>query len=302
MASTAVIDRTNAMSPKDKVGEAMRRSISILPADAGQVVSLMLQPESLAILTGTLVVWAGSHFFGVGEIVDAVLLVVGAFTLGFGVFDGAKELYDFATIATKAQSDQELDVASKHFARAVTVLGMAAIQAVLLRGQAQTIFARGRPQVYPRIQVNEPPATSGLNVTRPASIAGGYLGTTNEYGVIVVSRAQSLSEQQLTLYHELVHRFFSPRMGPFLKLRAELNISAYSRSALLKYLEEALAEGYSQLRFNGLASALYALRFPLRCGYVTVSQLISEGTALGTIVLGGSIFKVSVSNGPVPQK
>jgi len=231
MTSSSVIGSISAMSSREKVGEGMRRSLPLLPANARQVVVQMLTPESLAVLTGTLVVWAGSHFFGVGEIVDAVLLVVGALTLGFSVFDGAKELYDFASVATKAQSDSELDIASKHFARAVTVLGISAIQSVLLRGQAKAIFARGRPTIYPRIQVDPPPTSPRLSVSRPSNIASGALGTTNEYGVIVVSRGQSLSEQQLTLYHELVHRFFSPRMGPFLKLRAELNISAYSRSA-----------------------------------------------------------------------
>ena len=106
-------------------------------------------------------------------------------------------------------------------------------------------------------------------------------GSTDAYGAIAVARDQSLTEQRLTLLHELVHRFFSPRTGPLRQLRAELNMSAYSRSALLRYLEEALAEGYAELRVNGLARALAAYRFPLQGGYVTLARLGVEGAAIG---------------------
>src|SRR5690606_23616793 len=108
------------------------------------------------------------------------------------------------------------------------------------------------------------------------------------YGSITVARNQSLTEQRLTLYHELIHRYFSPRTGPLRKIRAELRMSGYSRSQLLRYLEEALAEGYGQLRVHGLEKALGAYRFPVDLGYVTVSQMAAEGQAIGTITLGGT--------------
>jgi hypothetical protein len=72
-------------------------------------------------------------------------------------------------------------------------------------------------------------------------------------------------------------------------------MSAYRRSVVLKYLEEAMAEGYAQLRINGLAEAVEALRFPITGGYVTVSQLAVEGHAIGTIIVGGTMFRVSIS-------
>jgi hypothetical protein len=74
-------------------------------------------------------------------------------------------------------------------------------------------------------------------------------------------------------------------------------MSAYARSAILRHIEEALAEGYAQLRINGLNSALQAYRFPLSGGYVTVSQLAAEGQAIGTIVMGGIVLHVSISRG-----
>ena len=290
------------LSNTDRVGEAMRRSLPHIPSDARGVVEAMLQPKSLAIIAGTLVVWAGSHFFGIGEVVDIILLAVGVVVLGFSVFEGAGALYDFANKSIDAQSDADLDVAGRHFARAVVILGVATIQAVLLRGPAKAVVARGRPRIYVRLRLPPPPpGGAGLQVTRPPSLPGGSLGKTSAYGAIRVARNQSLTEQRLTLLHELVHRYLSPRIGPFAQIRAELRMSAYARSSLLRYLEEAMAEGYAQLRVNGLAQAVQALRFPLQGGYVTVSQLAGEGVAIGTIVLGGSLLHVTVSLGPMPK-
>lgn len=252
-------------------------------------------------MAGTVAIWAGSQFFGVGEVVDAILLVIGAVTLGFSVFSGGQALYEFAVTAAGANSEQDLQTAAEYFAKAVTILGISMVQAVLLRGQARNVIARGRPQIQPRIAVGDPPVPGNqLRVTRPATLSNGALGVTDEYGTIEISRAQPLSEQRLTLLLELVHRYFSPRTGPFRKIRAELNISAYTRSAIMKYLEEGMAEGYAQLRVNGLAAALRAYRFPLYNGYVTVSQIAGEGQAIGTIMLGGALFYVSISLGPMP--
>ncbi len=291
------------LSAADRIGEAMRRSLPHVPADARAVIESMLQPATLAIIAGVLVVWAGSHFFGVGEVVDVILLAVGAVALGFAVFEGAGALYDFADKAINARTDADLEAAGRHFARAVVVLGISTIQAILLRGQGRAVIARGRPQIHPRIRVPPPPppGANRLRVSRPTNLPGGSLGSTDAYGAISIARNQSLTEQRLTLLHELVHRFFSPRTGPFLRIRAELNMSAYTRSALLRYLEEAMAEGYAQLRINGLAQAVQALRFPLENGYVTISQLVTEGQAIGTIILGGTLFRVSISMGPMPR-
>ena len=282
----------------------MRLSIPLLPGDAGRMVEQMLTPASLAIITGSLVLWAGSHAFGVGEFVDVILLCAGVLTLGLSVFQGAKELLAFARTAISARSDADLHVAAAHFAQAVTILGVSVVQAVLMRGQARAVGERGMPKMRPRFQAGEPPPAGGkLSVSRPATLPDGDLGITDEYGVISVSRNQSITEQKLTLLHELVHRYFSPKVGPFRKLRAELNMGGYQHSALLRYLEEALAEGYAQMKVNGLEKGFKAYRFPVQGNdaYVTVSALKAEGTAIGTITLGGALFYVSLSPGQPPQ-
>jgi hypothetical protein len=207
------------------------------------------------------------------------------------------------TTALGAGSSRQLDSAAQPFARPVRLLGISTVQAVLLRGQGRAVVSRGQAQMYPRLQVEPPPPPGNqLNLTRPPSILTGEAGLTSPYGVITVARNQSLSEQRVTLYHELVHRYFSPRTGPLRKIRAEVRMSAYSRSALPRYLEEALAEGYGQLRVHGLEKALGAYRFPIDMGYVTVAQMIAEGQVIGTITLGGVLFYVSVSQGPIPRQ
>ncbi len=290
------------MSSADKIAEAMRRSLPHLPAEGRTVVEALLKPETLAIIAGTLVVWAGSHFLGVGEIVDVVLLGVGVLTLGFAVFEGAGAFSDFVTGAIKAGSDADFEQAGKNFAQAATLLGLSVIQALLLRGQGRGIVARRPPQMHPLPNVGAAPAAGNqLRLSRPSIIPGGILGETDAFGVITIARNQSVTEQRITLFHELVHRYFSPRTGPLRRIRAQIGTSAYSRSSFLRYLEEALAEGYGQLRMYGLAQALGAYKFPLSNGYVTVSQLVAEGMAMGTITLGGVLFHVSISQGAIRQ-
>jgi hypothetical protein len=290
------------MSPGDKIAEAMRRSLSYLPAESRAVVESLLKPETLAIIAGTLVVWAGSHFLGVGEIVDVILLGVGVATLGFAVFEGAGAFSDFASHALKAGADPDFEQAGKSFAQAVTLLGLSVIQALLLRGQGRAVAARRLPQVRPLPNVGAaPPAGNQLRLSRPGTIPGGTLGRTDAFGAITIARNQSLTTQRITLFHELIHRHFSPPTGPLRTIRAQIRMSGYSRSAFLRYLEEAPAEGYGQLRVHGLAQALGAFRFPLSNGYVTISQLAGEGVAIGTITLGGVLFHVSISQGAIRQ-
>jgi hypothetical protein len=175
------------MAVMDRVGEAMRRALPLLPSEARSTVMAMLQPQALAIIAGTLVVWAGSHFFGVGEIVDIILLVVGFAALGMSVFSGASELTDFVEKAVNGRSDADLDQAAEHFAKAISLLGISAIQALLMRGAARTVIERGIPKVEPLPNVGTPPpAGNALRLSRPETLPGGSLGSTGVFGEISV--------------------------------------------------------------------------------------------------------------------
>lgn len=286
------------MGVPDKIADAIRRSLPMLPAEARQQVQAMLSPEALAIVAGTLIVWAGSHIVGVGQIVDIVLLVAGFAVLGASVFSGAQELYDFASTAVSARTGTDLDRAAHHFARAVSILGISVISAVLLRRSVRDVATAGRPHFRPAPKVGTPPAPGTKpRITRPFSLPSGALGETDWWGNIAVIRNQTLTEQRLTLYHEWVHSVLSPRFGPMRQLRAQLRANAYWRSALLRYVEEGMAESYAHLRVHGLQQVLVGIRFPLQGGYVTVSQLASEGIAVGNILIGGARFTVYVGQG-----
>jgi hypothetical protein len=126
-------------------------------------------------------------------------------------------------------------------------------------------------------------------------------GVTTAFGDVRYSTNGPASEQQLARLHELVHSFFSPRFQPFRTFRARLRISAYSRSLLMKYLEESLAESFAQLRVNGLSGLMTGIRFPVRNGYMTLQALACEGAEIGTVLFGTSRFSVQFIPGPPAQ-
>jgi hypothetical protein len=171
------------LSSRDKVVEVFNRAVPLLPADARDILLSMLRPESIGLIAGTLVVWGGSHFFGIGEVVDVVLLGVGVAVLGLSAIDGASEFCDFVNGTLNARSDAELNKAAQHFSRAAVILGISTLQAVLLRGQARAQIARGRPQIRPRSALvgSAPPAGNQLRVARPATLPNNTLGVTDAY-------------------------------------------------------------------------------------------------------------------------
>ena len=122
-------------------------------------------------------------------------------------------------------------------------------------------------------------------------------GSTSPFGEVRISSLGSVTEQVLVRVHESVHQFLTPRLGILRTFRVQLGMSGYIRSALLMYLEEALAETVAQVRVVGGAAAfLKGIKFPIGNGtisaYVTTSELISEGASLGTVVAGTQYFRV----------
>lgn len=62
---------------------------------------------------------------------------------------------------------------------------------------------------------------------------------------------------------------------------------------MLRYLEEALAESYAQLRVNGIRGLPVGIRFPIANGYVTVRAVAIEVGGI-TIVVGGIVYAVDL--------
>jgi hypothetical protein len=292
------------MTVNQRLAEVLTRSKRYFGPDIGRFIDSLLSPTNLAILGGTLVAWAGSHLFGVGEIVDVLLLVVGAFSIGWSIEEVGQKLYTFADRTINAQSDADLDVAAQAFSRAVVLAGVTTIMALLLRRSVKEIqLTRGanvldamRPRNPGLPAVGSDPAAGKLwskpGITSDPSLAAGE-GSTSPFGEVRLSPLGSATEQALVRAHELVHQFLTPRFGFLRTFRVQLGMSAYLRSSLMQYLEEAIAETVAQLRVNGGFTALLeGVKFPVANGYMSISALASEGAAIGTIAAGTQFFTV----------
>jgi hypothetical protein len=298
-------------SGTDKAIEAILRSKRFMPDSLARQLDAFLTPENLALLGGTLIIWAGSHFCGVGEVVDVGLLLVGSFVIGWSVTGVVRDLVAFGSTALGARNQDDLDRAARSFAAAIVAAGVTVVFAILLRRSAAKLQATRGPAVGQALTPREPgfvavepnPSEGGL-IRRPTVVGDPSLpagrGVTTAFGDVRYSTAGSATEQQLARLHELVHSFFSPRLLVFRAFRARLALSAYARSAILRYLEEALAESFAQLRVNGLSHLLTALRFPVAFGYITLQQIACEGAEIGKIVFGTERFSVQFVVGPPP--
>ncbi len=130
--------------------------------------------------------------------------------------------------------------------------------------------------------------TTTLDPSMPAGSGG-----TDKYGNVTVSSAGTPKDIAIATSHEAVHSFLSPKaMNGLRELRANAGMTAYDKSQLCRYLEEALAETYAQVKVNGLSALPEGLTFPLREKYdLTLSGVIKEG-AIGTVVYGGVLYGV----------
>lgn len=286
------------MTTAEKLGEAIRRSLPLLPPDARREVEALLSPEALAVMAGVVTLWVVSHFFGVGEVADAVLLVVGVAALGGAALRAAEELYAFASGTVRASRDEDLDRAAEHFSRAVTLIGVQAVAAILLK-RAPAAFRKTYRDAEPYTLGTLPPAprTPGRLFYRPrvtgrADLLAGE-GFTTEFGDIFYSSRGSAQTQRLVRVHERVHSFLTPKLQVMREVRVVLSSNGYVKSHLLRYLEEALAETVAQVTVNGWREAIAGVTFPVKNGYVTVAEMRSEaaGILLGPVNVGGMIYK-----------
>lgn len=287
-----------SMTMEEKLAEVVRRSEPRLPPEVFSQIGQLLTPESLALMAGVTIAWAGSHFFGVGEIADVVLLVAGGIMIGTSAMGVGREMYSFALGTKNAQTEQDLDRASEHFARALVDGGVTLVSALFFRSRPKTFH---EPFFEGPVNVARGPRGPGLRfkpmttVDRiPQNPGTVVAGTTDIFGNITVEIRQSPGEILQTLLHERVHQFLTPKLYFLREVRIKFAMEGYNRSYLLRYLEEALAETYSLVKTVGPRATLEGIRFPVRNGYVTVAGMQREvkGVLLGTILVSGLGYKV----------
>jgi hypothetical protein len=139
-----------------------------LPGHMREEFQKLLDPTVLAIIVGTLIVWAASHAFGVGVIVDIAMLIGGVVFIGMAAFDAAGHLYDFLTLTATADEESDLDQASVMLAKAVSILGVGAFAALVTKGAAKrgakkTAPPEPKPMIKdpgPKVARDEPKSTT----------------------------------------------------------------------------------------------------------------------------------------------
>ena len=297
---------------EDRLGEAFRRTLPKLAPEARVELEAVISPEALAIMGGVLIAWIVSHAFGLGEIIDIVLVVVGAVAIEWSVFSGIDHLYDFAVLVYRPATERDLDIAADHLAKAIAILGVQATLAILFRGAKGPRTGKGgRLNVGP-----PPPKTPGARykpvIREDPSLPAGR-GATTFWGDIRVSSQGSAAERAVVLLHERVHQFLAPKVYVLRHYRVGNRAGSYVRSSLWRYIEEALAETIAQVGTNGFREAFGGLRFPVKNGYMYLTRtggfdpvfagegLIREAGALlytGTVV--GMVFQLRFENGAPP--
>lgn len=308
------------MTTTEKIAETIRRAILLLPADVGKELMALLDPLALAIVVGVVVVWAVSHFIGVGEIIDVVLIIIGIISIGPIAWKAGEHLINFAIGAVGAKVSEDLDKAAEHLSEAIALLGVQVIMALLLKKAPKVLneprvrMNQGNPSTPLTMKtVGEPPVTPGkifyepkTNLNKHPYAGTDVGGSTNKWGDINIFYGRNATPKSIELakFHEEFHRLLTPKLQTFTWLRqarAVLKTNSYLKSYLLRYIEEALAQTVAQVRSGNWRMIFEGIKLPLgNEGYVTVAKIGVEATGilLGPINVGGMIFRVYYSYNP----
>lgn len=253
-----------------------------LGPDAVQQLKQIISPESLGIMAGVLVAWVVSQGFGVGEIIDVVILVVGVLAIGMSIFTGIDHLYDAVIGTYKAKNENDLKRAGSQLAEAISILG---VQAVL------AIFFRRMPLAGRKVRYELGPEPRNARwrykpTTNEVSEPAGT-GVTSFWGNAEISRYGTDIDRALVRRHERIHQILAPKFYFMRNFRVQNRVNAYLRSSLWRYIEEALAETSAQVGVFGMRKFFTGIKFPVKLGYVylTRSGGVDDADLLGRGVL-----------------
>lgn len=254
-------------SLEERLQETFNRALPKLGPEARAQIEAMMNPTSLAIIAGVLVAWVVSHAIGLGQLIDIIIIFGGVVAIGSAVFVGLDYLYDFAIGVYRAKTTADLEVAADKLAKAISILGIQAVLAILFRGTKAPRTGRGR-----HIPIGSPPPrTPGMRykpkVRRDPKLEAGA-GETTFWGDIWISTKGSANDRAMALLHESVHRFLAPKLYLLREYRVNNRASSYVRSSLWRYIEEALAETVARVGILGMQKLFSGIQFPVKQGYM----------------------------------
>ena len=257
-----------SLTTEQRLAAVLERTGARLGPAAATELKKFATPQALAGAAVFLVAWIVSHAIGIGMIIDALMIGTGIIFIGMAVFDAIGHLTEFGRKTLYGKSDAELNAGAEHLAQAISILGIQAVLALLLKSSPKT-FQGGRFKLSPM-----PARTRGLafnprQIRRlPHEPAGG--GYTTEWGEIFISSRGSPADRRIVALHESIHRLLTPKLYVLRQFRVQNRTASYVRSALSKYLEEAFAETYAQIKIGGIGEAIVGITFPLKQEYVTL--------------------------------
>ncbi len=126
--------KMDAMALEDRFVSVLQRTAPKLPGEVREEFAAMLDPATLAVIVGVLALWAGSHYVGVGFIVDILLVVVGIGFLGWQIWSVGNDFIAFLDLTYTARTEDDLEKAATHLANFIAVVGVAAFMALVARG------------------------------------------------------------------------------------------------------------------------------------------------------------------------
>ncbi len=121
----------------ERLIEVLRRAIPLLPREMRSSVAALLTGENLAITTFVFAAWGAAHLVGVGQVVDVGLLAFGVLTLGTMAFEAAGLIGQCLEKSATAKRSSDLDAAAALLASAITLLGAALFNALLMKYAAR---------------------------------------------------------------------------------------------------------------------------------------------------------------------
>ena len=109
---------------------AVRGRGKLLPAVASQLAELF-EPETLFALCVLVGLWAAAQLTPAGPFADVALLVFSGYGVIKQLVAAGQDLYAWVSLASDAQSDDDLEAAAGHFAKAIATVGVEVLLAVI---------------------------------------------------------------------------------------------------------------------------------------------------------------------------
>ena len=121
------------LSNTDKLGVALRTTAGAVGPEMGGKLRELISPTNLAIMAGALAIWVGAHATPIGWVVDIGMVGLGVVALGAEAVSVMRELHAFAMGVIKAKSETDLMAAGRHLAKAIAIVGVDVVVAILLK-------------------------------------------------------------------------------------------------------------------------------------------------------------------------